>query len=123
MKTTPDPLTQREQQYLEHVRQAKAQGLALAQYCRARGLRVQSLYNIQHQLRRKSTLSRRSAGTKQPKQSGDFIAMRVEPKPAAPAPTGVCQLRHPSGWTLECTSWPQASWMSEFLNGGTHVAT
>ena len=123
MKTTQSKLTRRNQQYLEHIRQAKAQRLTLAQYCRATGLSVQCLYNLRHQLNREGTRSQRAGEVKQPEQRSDFIAVRVQPTPAAPAAAGVCQLRHPSGWVLECASWPQAAWISAFVNGGPHAAT
>jgi hypothetical protein len=36
--------------------------------------------------------------------------------PASPAAT-VCRIRHPSGWTIECAGYPEASWMLALMSG------
>ncbi len=124
MKHTQNELTRREREYLEHLRQAQAQKLTLAQYCRARGLRAQSLYSVSSKLASKGNLVHRGGAmlAKRPQASDQFVAVRVAPM--ATSGTGaVCRLRHPSGWTIECANWPQASWMAALVNGGEHAAT
>jgi hypothetical protein len=124
MKTTQNDLTGREREYLEHLRQAQAQKLTLAQYCRARGLRAQSLYSVSSKLASKGNLVHRTGAiiAKPPQASDQFVAVRVAPA-ATNGAGAVCRLRHPSGWTIECANWPQASWMSALVQGGDHAAS
>ena len=118
MKTHSE-LTDREQQYLDHLRGAQARQLSLAQYCRAQGLSAQSLYRVSHRLARRGILLQREQVAKKRELAGNFVAVRV----AAPAALGaVCRLQHPSGWVIECASWPAASWMSQLVSGGAHAA-
>jgi hypothetical protein len=109
--TKRNELTRREREYLEHLRQAQAQKLTLAKYCRARGLRAQSLYRVSSKLAGKGYVGHRT----------------VEAVRGAPVATNgagaVCRLRHPSGWTIECAHWPQSSWMAALVQGGEHAAT
>lgn len=123
-------LTEGERGYLEHVRRARSQGMGLSQYCRSVGLNPFSLYSMRRQMRRKGILppaqqTERSAGAKEPRGSsvpGRFVAVRVVepavPAAVASAPAGlVCQLRHPSGWTIECGSWPEPRWVAGVMEG------
>jgi hypothetical protein len=112
-------LTGRERQYLDHLRGAQARQLTLAQYCRTQGLSVQSLYRVSHRMARKGILWHRGEVAKKPEATGKFLAVRM----AAPAPLGaVSRVQHPNGWVIECASWPEASWMWQFVNGGAHAA-
>ena len=126
MNAKREELTAGERRYLEHVRQARSQGMGLSQYCRSVGLNPFSLYSMRRQMRRKGILppaqqTERAAGAKEPRGSavpGRFVAVRVvEPAvPAAAAAAGlVCRLRHPSGWMIECGSWPESSWVSALV--------
>ena len=116
-------LTGREREYLEHLRQAQAQELTLAEYCRTRGLRAQSLYSVSSKLagkgygghRRVEVVAKRLQATDQ------FMAVRVAPV-ASNGSGAVCRLRHPSGWMIECMDLPQASWMAALVQGGEHAA-
>src|SRR5205085_1825155 len=103
--------------YLEHLRRAQDRKLSLGQYCRDQGLSVQRLYSTSHQLRRKRGRAPLELSSKTHSPAGDFVAVRMAP--AAPGSGTVCRLRAPNGWVVECTSWPQASWMAQFLNGDT----
>jgi hypothetical protein len=53
MDMKPEDLTAGERLYLEHTRAAKGHGVTLAQYYRANGLSVYTLYNIRRGLIRK----------------------------------------------------------------------
>ena len=33
----------------------------------------------------------------------------------------VCRIRHPSGWTIECASFPEVSWMSALMSGAARM--
>lgn len=126
MNAKREELTAGERRYLEHVRQARSQGMGLSQYCRSVGLNPFSLYSMRRQMRRKGILppvqqTERAAGAKETRGSAvprRFVAVRVvEPAvPAAAAAAGlVCRLRHPSGWMIECGSWPESSWVSALV--------
>ena len=114
-------LTLREEEYFEHLRRAAEEGVTLSEYCRARGKSVGALYAIRRQLGRKGYAP--ASRTPRIKKKQPFVAVRVaEAAPAAEGGSAVCRLRHPSGWTIECVDWPQASWMSALLNGADHAA-
>ena len=34
-----------------------------------------------------------------------------------PTATTVCRIRHPSGWMIECASYPDVSWVSAVMSG------
>ena len=125
MTKTQSELTAGEREYLEHLRRSQERRLTLRQYCRDEGLSVQRLYSLSHQLRRKRGKAPLQGTAKTDKPAGDFVAVRMVPSPAPSAPGAgtVCRLRAPNGWVVECASWPQASWMAQFLNGDTHAAT
>jgi hypothetical protein len=125
MTKTQSELTAGEREYLEHLRRSQERKLTLRQYCRDEGLSVQRLYSLSHQLRRKRGGVPLLPTAKTHKPAGDFVAVRMVPSPApsAPGASTVCRLRAPNGWVVECASWPQASWMAQFLNGDTHAAT
>lgn len=114
MKTRKN-LTRREQEHLAHLRRAQARKLPLAQYCRAQGLSVQSLYNLRHQLSGKSGRRRAAAAAKQSKPADKFIAVRVGPEAAALA-GAACRL-HLKGWVIECASLPPSAWLTGLMAG------
>jgi hypothetical protein len=125
MKAKCEELTEGEGRYLEHVRRARSQGMGLSQYCRSVGLNPFSLYSMRRQMRRKGILPPAqqravAVGAKEPRGSSAparFVAVRVvEPAVPAAGATGlVCRLRHPSGWMIECGSWPDSSWVSALV--------
>lgn len=123
MATTPSKQTAGERRYLVHLRQAQSQGLTLAQYCRAQGLNAQSLYNISSQLRRKSIRPDRPVAImeRKPKAAGRFVAVQVSPV-ASGQVGGICRLHHRSGWMIECTDLPAASWLQALVQGGERAA-
>jgi len=59
-----------------------------------------------------------AAATQEP---GAFVGVRIAPAPGAAATGAACRIRHPSGWVIECASWPEASWMAALFAGGTHA--
>ena len=122
--TKQNELTRGERQYLEHLRQAQAQKLTLAQYCRAGGLRAQSLYSVSSKLAGKGHVGHRTAEViaKPLQATNQFMAVRVAPV-TTNSVAAVCRLRHPSGWMIECTDLPRASWIATLVQGGEHAAT
>jgi hypothetical protein len=122
--TTTEPLTEREQQGLEQMREAQEQGSTLKDYAAKIGLDVQQLYELRRRLVRKGAfgpLPRRKA--RKSGKAGAFVPVRVLPATAMPISTSpTCRLLHPSGWVLECDGLPPASWIAAVLTGGAYAA-
>lgn len=121
MEAKQPELTAREQAYLEHVRQAKEQGLTLTAYCERLGLNVRSLYSVRRELVDKGVVPRTLAPKSKKGRPGKFVAVRVA-TPAANGAELVCRVRHPSGVTIECGRWPEAAWLSELMKGGADAS-
>jgi hypothetical protein len=123
--TTTEPLTEREQQALEQMRDAQEQGSTLKDYAARIGLDVRQLYELRRRLVRKGSFgplprrkSRKSGST------SAFVPVRVVPATAVPISTSLtCRLLHPSGWMFECNGLPPASWIAAVLSGGAHAAS
>jgi hypothetical protein len=114
MSSEHESLTPAEQQYLERARAAEGEGISLLQYYRAKELSVYSLYNIRRRLIRKGVVRRERAAWSTTKRKSDaFVAVHVTR--AARSAELVCRVRHPSGWVIECASWPEPSWISSLL--------
>ena len=124
MATTQSKQTSAERRYLAHLWQAQAQGLTLAEYCRAQGLNAQTLYNLSSQLRRKSSRPDRPLAVvaRKPNSTSRFVAVQVSPAVRDPV-GGICRLHHRSGWMIECTDLPAAAWLQALVQGGGHAAT
>jgi len=114
MKTRRKELTRREQDYLAHLRRAQSREMPLAQYCRARGLNVQSLYNLRHQLSGRNR-PRSGAAVKKSRPADKFIAVQVAQAAAAPS-SAACRL-HLKGWVIECASLPPTAWLTGLMAG------
>ena len=124
MEAKQAELTAREQAYFEHRRAAKEQGLSLTAYCKNVGINVRSLYAVRRELVEKGVVPRTFETTKKKgpkKPQGKFVAVRLGADGSKDG-EAMCRLRHPSGWTLECRDWPQASWMTALLNGADRAA-
>jgi hypothetical protein len=113
MSTKQQYLTGAERRYLEYARAAESEGMRLSQYYRSKGLSVYSLYNVRRRLIKKGVVERaRAAWSTTRREAAAFVAVRLA-EPARPSTGSVCRLQHPSGWVLECGSWPEPSWMRE----------
>lgn len=111
METKYEDLTAAESRYLEHAERAQSQGQTLAEYCRRTGLSPHVLYSARRQLKMKGVVAQPLKRRRLSDKPGQFITVSVsEPARAVSAP---CRLRHPSGWVMECASWPEASWLRE----------
>lgn len=121
MEINQPKFTAREQAYFEHVRRSKAQGLTLAAYCQRHGLNATTLYSIRRDLVKQGKLARTMAPRSKTTSAGKFVAVRVAP-PVMNDAAPVCRIRHRSGWTVECSQWPQAAWMAALVQGGDDAA-
>lgn len=104
-------LSERERALLEHLRQAREQGKSFSQYCREQDLSINQWYWVKRELMRKGVIAGRGKATTQ-KRAG-FVPVRMVPSASAVA----CRLSHPSGWVIECGSFPQAQWLTALLSG------
>jgi hypothetical protein len=120
MKSNARKLTGRQQQWLLHLRRAEAHKTPLAQYCRAKGLNVQSLYNARHELLGKG--KRRSASrlaASKSKGVNRFVAVRLA---ASPSPSsGVACRVQLKDVVIECASLPPSAWLAELAMGAIHA--
>ena len=111
-----EPLSERERACLAHLDEARKLGVSFSQYCRDKQISFHQWTWIKRALVRKGVINgRRRAENAKP--SG-FVPVRVAPAATVAAATAtVCRIRHPSGWTIECASFPAASWMSALMLG------
>jgi hypothetical protein len=122
-----ETLTEREQKCLEYVKQAQELGVSFAEFCRSFDLNVNTWYSIRQGLVRKGVIDGRPK-TDEPEESKEptsapagFAEVRIAPPSVVPAV--MCRIRHPSGWVIECASWPEGSWMAALFAAGEHAAT
>jgi predicted phage tail protein len=123
-----EALSKREQICLEHVKQAQELGVSFAEFCRSFDLNVNTCYTIRRSLVRKGAIARRTKADEKeavkeldPATPASFAQVRIAPPAAAAAV--LCRIRHPSGWVIECASWPEGSWMAALFAAGEHAAT
>ena len=106
-------LSEREQACLAHLEEAKKLGVSFSQYCRDKQISMHRWTWIKRALMRKGVIGKR--GRAEQAKSAGFVPVRVA-APVAPA-MPACRIRHPSGWTIECASYPEVSWMSALMSG------
>jgi hypothetical protein len=107
-------LTRAEQRFLERAAEAQEQGVTLEQYYRASGLSIGWLYNIRRQLQGKGVVVPEPSARSAEVMSGKFMQVYVRPTTGSEA-SAVCRVRHPSGWMIECGSWPEVSWVRQLI--------
>jgi hypothetical protein len=105
-------LSERERSCVKHLRQAQELGVSFAQYCRERGLKSNQWYWVKGGLVRKGVIAGRPQAAED-KPAG-FVPVRIAPPAAAGT---VCRIRPPSGWVIECGSFPDARWLSALMSG------
>ena len=111
-----EALSERERACLTYLRQAQELGVSFSRYCREKELKLHEWSWVKRVLIRKGVIGGRRRAEKT-KPAG-FAPVRVAPAAVAAATTAtVCRIRHPSGWTIECASFPAASWMSALMSG------
>lgn len=106
-----DVLSEKERACLEHARQAQALGISFAEYCRQRNLKVNQWYWVRSGLVRKGVIA--GDGKAEADKPAGFAPVRIMPQ--APETTA-CRIRHPTGWVIECGSFPQAQWLSDLMS-------
>jgi hypothetical protein len=106
-----DELSEKERACLEHHRRAQTLGISFAEYCRERDLKVNQWYWVRSGLMRKGVIAS-DAKAEADKPAG-FAPVRIKPSASQ---TTACRIRHPSGWVIECDSFPQAQWLSDLIS-------
>jgi hypothetical protein len=109
-----EPLNDRERACLGHLDEARKLGVSFSQYCRDKQISFHQWTWIKRALVRKGVIGGRRRAERS--KVADFVPVRVA-APVATMTTAVCRIRHPSGWTIECASYPEASWMSALMSG------
>jgi hypothetical protein len=110
-------LSERERACLAHLQEAQKLGMSFSRYCREKKLSMYQWTWIKRALVRKGVIGRRRRAPVEGPKGAGFVAVRIAPAAAATTTTAVCRIRHPSGWTIECASYPAASWMSALMSG------
>ena len=105
-------LSERERACLDHLRRAQELGVTFSQYCRERDLPMNRWYWYKRSLIRKGVIAQRPE-IKKVRPAG-FVPVRIAPAAAA---GGACRISHPSGWVIECSSFPQTQWLSALMSG------
>jgi hypothetical protein len=112
-----EALSERERACLAHLEEAKRLGVNFSRYCREKQLSFHQWSWIKRVLVRKGVVDGRRRTERS--NGGGFVAVRIAP--AAPMTTTtaapVCRIHHHSGWTIECASYPEVSWISALLSG------
>lgn len=134
-QSVTEKLSEREQKGLEYLDHARALGVSLAEYCRRFALDLDLWYRVKQKLVRKGLAEKGEARTvvkraplekTEAMQRTAFARVRlaaavspaaVKSLAAAVAGPMACRFVHPSGWVLECSSLPQASWLATVLAG------
>ncbi len=104
-------LSEKERACVEHARQAQALGISFAEYCRQRDLKVNQWYWVRSGLVRKGVMA--NEGKAEADKPAGFAPVRIT---AQEHETAACRIRHPTGWVIECGSFPQAQWLSELMS-------
>jgi len=123
--TTTEVLTEREQQALEQMREAQAQGSTLKAYAVQKGLNLGQLYDLRRRLVRKGAFGvQPQRKLRKRRKASAFVPVRVVPAAAVPSDSSIrCRVLHPSGCVLECDGLPPASWVAALLTGAAHAAS
>jgi hypothetical protein len=108
-----EALTERERACPAHLDEARKLGVSFSRYCREKEMSIHQWTWSKRALVRKGVIGGRRRAERS--KAAGFVPVRVAPPVATT--TMVCRIRHPSGWTIECASYPEASWMSALLSG------
>jgi hypothetical protein len=97
--------------------------VGLAQYARETGVAVNEIYSGKQSLVRKGVIPGRirvDEADDEEIAAGGFVAVHMAPRFGS-GNSPACQIRHPSGVVLECSSLPPAAWVTALLSGAGDV--
>jgi hypothetical protein len=120
LEVANDKLTDRERECVKHIRQARERGMSFAEYCRSAGLKPNEWHGVRHGMVKKKLLppgpGAKAKSVRSRRKPVGFIPVRVESSGGTGPSIGMlCRVRHPSGWIIECASWPELNWMRGLL--------
>jgi len=130
-----EKLNEAERTCVDHLRQAQVLGVSLAEYCRSFDLDLSKWYRVKQVLARKGVVVTATSvavaelSDVEPaaeEKAAPFARVQIAATPAAPASSAgdavgvACRIVHPSGWSVECATLPQASWLAAVLAAGQH---
>lgn len=110
-KAIVDELSEKERACLKHDRQARTLGIGFAEYCRERDLKVNQWYWVRTGLIRRGIIA--GHGKAEADKPAGFAPVRITPSASQ---TTACRIHHPAGWVIECSSFPQAQWLSDLMS-------
>jgi hypothetical protein len=113
-------LTEREQRGLEHLRRAEEQKMSVAQYARSAGVVASEIYNAKQSLVRKGVIPGRLSdghAVEDKSTEGPFVPVHILSNPFRSASASGCQIRYPSGVTIECPELPPTGWIIALVGG------
>ncbi len=113
-----EALSERERECLAHLEEAKKLGVSFSRYCRDKQISMHQWTWIKRALVRKGVIGKRARSDRA--RTAGFAAVRVAAAAATittTAATTGCRIRHSSGWTIECASYPEVSWLSALMLG------
>ena len=114
-----EALNERVRACLGHLEQAKRLSVSFSRYCREKELSLHQWAWVKRVLVRKGVISERHR-VEEAKAVVGFAPVRIAPAAATIATTAAAtggRIRHPSGWTIECPSYPEVAWLSALMSG------
>jgi hypothetical protein len=117
-----ETLTQKQREAVEALDGARRAGVSLSDYAKAKGLELRPVYDAIATLRRRGALP---PASRPRKRKSRFVAVRVSSSPAPMASVGsglVCRVVRGDGGAIECSEWPELSWVAAVLAGRKDAA-
>jgi len=111
----------RQEHWRSHLQRARILKMSLAEYCRTRGLKVQSLYNARHELSGKQRVGAGGARQKQAAAMSRFVAVELA-APASSTPGSGCRIQL-RDVVIECAQLPEAVWLVALARGGADAVS
>lgn len=112
-----EKLTDKQRQAMQHLEQARREGVSLSAYARAHGLQAREIYDATVALRRKGVLA--PASPRASRSRSPFVAVRVRPTSVPSAPLLAALPRNPvlcrvlfGAAVIECSEWPPSAWLT-----------
>jgi hypothetical protein len=96
-------MTELQLEALEHLENARQEGLSISAYARTHGIPAQRIFDAVARLRRRGALPDNSS------KRGEFIAVEITPPPISNAT--LCRMLAPGGLVIECLQWPPRTWL------------
>lgn len=107
-------LTERQREWLSHVRAAESRGEPLTEYAKRRGLSVRSMYEAKRSLRRAGLIAKATRTKSATARAPGFVELAVREHPIA-ATASSFRVQLPNGTVLEWGDAPQGEVLRELV--------